>query len=201
MTAPLPLSLASGSAGALVVAFGVGLAFGWWLERAGLGSASKLMGQFHLTDLAVFKVMFSAIVTAMLGLFWLSRVGAVDLSRVYVPETFVLPQLVGGVVFGAGMALAGLCPGTSCVAAATGRGDGLAVAGGFFAGVLTTALILPSMARFYGRGARGSLTLDRVLDMEPGPVVLLVVAAALAGFIVAEHVEQWKARQLAEGDR
>ena len=201
MNAPLPLVLATGSAGALAVAFGVGLGFGWWLERSGLGSASKLMGQFHLSDLAVFKVMFSAIVTAMLGLFWLSRIGAVDLSRVYVPETFVLPQLVGGMVFGAGMALAGLCPGTSCVAAATGRGDGLVVAGGFFVGVLATALALPSMARFYGGDARGSLTLDAVLDLEPGSVILLVVAAALAGFIVAEHVEQWTARRLAERER
>jgi uncharacterized membrane protein YedE/YeeE len=159
------------------------------------------MGQFSLSDLTVFKVMFSAIVTAMLGLFWLSRLGIVDPSRVYVPETFVLPQLVGGVAFGAGMALAGLCPGTSCVAAATGRGDGLVVAGGFFAGVLATALTLPSMARFYGSGARGALTLDAVLGIETGSVVLVVVAAALAGFIVAEHVEQWKVRRLAEGER
>jgi uncharacterized protein len=201
MIAPLPLALASGSAGALAVALGVGLGFGWWLERAGLGSASKLMGQFHLTDLVVFKVMFSAIVTAMLGLFWLSRIGVVDLARVYVPETFVLPQLVGGLVFGAGMALAGLCPGTSCVAAATGRGDGLIVAGGFFAGVLATALALPAMARFYGSGARGRLTLDTVLGVETGSVILVVVAAALAGFLVAEHVEQWKARRLAESER
>ena len=201
MSAPLPLSLATGSAGALALAFGVGIGFGWCLERAGLGSASKLMGQFHLTDLAVFKVMFSAIVTAMLGLFWLSRVGVVDLSRVYVPETFVLPQLVGGLVFGAGMALAGLCPGTSCVAAATGRGDGLVVVGGFFAGVLMTALALPGMARFYQSGARGTLTLDSVLGLETGSLILVVVAAALAGFIVAEQVEQWKLRRLAELER
>jgi len=201
MSAPLPLSLATGSAGALAVAFGVGIGFGWWLERAGLGSAPKLMGQFHLTDLTVFKVMFSAIVTAMLGLFWLARAGVVELSRVYVPETFVLPQIVGGLVFGAGMALAGLCPGTSCVAAATGRGDGLVVAGGFFAGVLVTALALPTMARFYGSGARGSLTLDAVLDVETGSLILVVVAAALAGFLVAEHVEQWKARRFAEVER
>ncbi|PYP79955.1 MAG: sulfurtransferase [Gemmatimonadetes bacterium] len=201
MSAPLPLSLATGSAGALALAFGVGIGFGWCLERAGLGSASKLMGQFHLTDLAVFKVMFSAIVTAMLGLFWLSRVGVVDLSRVYVPETFVLPQLVGGLVFGAGMALAGLCPGTSCVAAATGRGDGFVVVGGFFAGVLMTALALPGMARFYQSGARGTLTLDSVLGLETGSLILVVVAAALAGFIVAEQVEQWKLRRLAELER
>jgi len=75
------------------------------------------------------------------------------------------------------------------------------VAGGFFAGVLATALALPSMARFYGSGARGSLTLDTLLGLESGSVILLVVAAALAGFIVAEHVEQWQARRLAETDR
>jgi len=193
MSAPLPLPLPADSIAALSVALGVGLGFGWCLERAGLGSAPKLMGQFHLTDLAVFKVMFSAIVTAMLGLFWLSRFGMVDVARIYVPETFVAPQLVGGLVFGAGMALAGLCPGTSCVAAATGRGDGAGVVVGFFAGVLASGLAVPAMARFYESGARGSFTLDTALGVDAGTILLLVVAAALAGFVVAEHVEQWMA--------
>jgi hypothetical protein len=198
VNAPLPLALPSGSPGALAVAFGIGLGFGWCLERAGLGSARKLMGQFQLTDLAVFKVMFSAIVTAMLGLFWLSRVGVVDLSRVYVPETFVAPQLVGGVVFGAGMALAGLCPGTSCVAAVSGRLDGVAVVAGFFAGVLTTGLALPTIDRLYGSGARGGITLDAVLGTSPGAIVLAVVALAMAGFAVAGRIERRTMRRLAQ---
>ena len=198
MSAPLPLALPSGSPSALAVAFGIGLGFGWCLERAGLGSARKLMGQFQLTDLAVFKVMFSAIVTAMLGLFWLSRLGVVDLSRVYVPETFVAPQLVGGVVFGAGMALAGLCPGTSCVAAATGRVDGAAVVGWFFAGVLVTGLVIPSVERFYGSGARGGVTLDSAFRASTGTMTLVVVAAAMAGFVAAERIERRAARRLAE---
>ena len=201
MIAPLPLDFANGTQPSLAGALGVGIAFGWCLERAGLGNAPKLMGQFTLRDMTVLKVMFSAIVTAMLGLFWLSRLGAVDLSRVYVPETFVLPQLVGGLVFGAGMALAGLCPGTSCVAAATGRGDGLVVVGGFFAGVLATGLALPAMAGLYESGARGSLTLDTLFDMDSGSLILVVVAAALAGFIIAEQVEQWTARRIAEVER
>jgi len=196
VSAPLPLALPSGSPGALAVAFAIGVGFGWCLERAGLGSARKLMGQFHLTDLAVFKVMFSAIVTAMLGLFWLSRFGVVDLSRVYVPETFVAPQIAGGIVFGAGMALAGLCPGTSCVAAATGRADGIAVVGGFFAGVLATGLVLPAIAGFYGSGARGTLTLDATFGASAGSVILGVVACALAGFVVAERIER-RARRAA----
>ncbi len=198
MSAPLPLALPAGSPGALAVALAIGLGFGWCLERAGLGSARKLMGQFHLTDLAVFKVMFSAIVTAMLGLFWLSRFGVVDLARVYVPETFVGPQLAGGVVFGAGMALAGLCPGTSCVAAATGRVDGAAVVAGFFAGILTTGLLLPAIERFYGSGARGGVTLDSVLDTSPGVMVLVVVTMAMAGFVAADRIERRATRRVAE---
>ena len=89
MRAPFFEFGAFGNRGALVAAVLIGIAFGWCLERAGMGSARKLAGQFYLTDLTVFKVMFSAIVTAMLGAFWLGRLGVLDLSRVYVPETFV----------------------------------------------------------------------------------------------------------------
>jgi uncharacterized membrane protein YedE/YeeE len=190
MSAPLPLSLPAGSPAALTVALGVGVAFGWCLERAGLGSARKLMGQFYLADLAVLKVMFSAIVTAMLGLFWFSWLGVLDLGRVYVPETFIGPQLAGGLVFGAGMALAGLCPGTSCVAAATGRVDGVAVAGGFFVGVLATGLAVPAIGGLYSGGARATLTLDAFAGTSAGTMTLVVVACAMAGFVVAEWVEQ-----------
>src|SRR4051812_37854809 len=111
----------------MIAALLIGVAFGFVLERAGLGNARKLAGQFLLTDLTVFKVMFSAIVTAMLGTFWLSRAGLIDLAAIYVPDTFLPSQIVGGLVFGAGFAIAGLCPGTSCVSAASGRGDGVAV--------------------------------------------------------------------------
>jgi uncharacterized membrane protein YedE/YeeE len=175
--------------GSLSVAFAIGVAFGWTLERAGLGSARKLVGQFYLTDLTVFKVMFSAIVTAMLGLFWLSRVGIVDLSLIYVPDTFLLPQAVGGLIFGAGFALAGLCPGTSCVAAATGRGDGAMVVIGMFTGVLMTGLTFGPLQAFYERDARGPLTLPQLLHVPYGTLVLLVVLIAIAGFIIAERVE------------
>src|SRR3954467_3154171 len=107
----------------MIAAIVIGIAFGFALERAGLGSARKLAGQFYLTDLTVFKVMFTAILVAMLGSFWLSRLGVFDLANVYVPQTWIAPQLAGGVLFGAGFVVAGLCPGTSCVAAASGRGD------------------------------------------------------------------------------
>ena len=168
----------------MITAFAIGIAFGFALERAGLGSARKLIGQFYLTDFTVLKVMFSAIVTAMLGAFWLSRLGIVDLSLVYMPQTWLLPQLAGGLIFGIGFVVAGLCPGTSCVAAATGRGDGLAVVAGIFAGVLVT----PPRA-FYESAPRGSLTLPDVLHVPYGAVVLAVILLALGAFAIAEKIE------------
>jgi uncharacterized protein len=179
-----------GPRNALVAGLVIGVAFGACLERSGLGSARKLMGQFDLSDLAVFKVMFSAIVTAMLGLFWLSRLGMLDLSAVHLPETFLLPQLLGGAVFGVGFALAGLCPGTSCVAAATGRVDGVAVMLGMFAGVLATGALLPSLQALYESTARGGLTLPRLFGIPDGVVILVVTGVALAAFGFTARIER-----------
>jgi rhodanese-related sulfurtransferase/uncharacterized membrane protein YedE/YeeE len=177
----------------LAVAVAIGIAFGWALERAGLGDARKLVGQFYFTDFTVFKVMFSAIVVAMLGAFWLGRLGVVDLSRVAIPDTYLLPQLAGGVIFGAGFVIAGLCPGTSCVAAASGRADGIAVILGMFAGVLLTGLAFAPLAGFYESTARGALTLPQLLGVPYGVVVAAVVAVAAAGFWAAEAIERgWR---------
>jgi hypothetical protein len=183
-----------GDGGALVAALVIGVAFGWSLERAGMGSARKLAGQFYLRDLTVFKVMSSAIVTAMLGAFWLGRLGVLDFARVYVPETFIVPQLVGGLVFGAGFAIGGLCPGTSCVAAATGRGDGAMLVAGMFSGVLATGTLFKWLQRFYESTPRGAFTLPTLLHLPYGVVVLLVVVLALAGFKGAERIEKRNAR-------
>ena len=174
----------------LLLPLAIGIAFGFTLERAGLGNARKLTGQFFLTDLTVFKVMFSAIVTAMLGVFWCSRLGWVDLNALAVPETYLRPQLAGGLIFGAGFALAGLCPGTSCVAAASGRGDGLAVVGGLFAGVLGAGFSFPLFLNFYDSDARGAWTLPSLFHLSYGSVVFAIAIVAILGFIAAEAIER-----------
>jgi rhodanese-related sulfurtransferase len=171
-----------GDGAALAVAIFLGAAFGWFLERGGLGNARKLAGQFYLTDFAVFKVMFSAILTAMLGLFWLGKLEIVDVARVYVPETYLLPQFVGGLVFGAGFVIGGLCPGTSCVAAATGRLDGLAVVVGMLGGIWVFSEAFPVLEAFYISTPRGTLTLPALLGIPPGVAVFAVVAIALVAF-------------------
>jgi uncharacterized protein len=168
----------------------IGFAFGWFLERGGLGHAPKLAGQFYLTDLTVFKVLFSALLTAMLGAYWLDRAGVLDLDLVYLPDTFVLPQAVGGVLFGAGFLIGGLCPGTSCVAAASGRLDGLAVVAGMLLGVFAFNLLFDQFATFYMSTPLGPALLTDLFGISRGAGVGAVTAMALAGFAVAVRLER-----------
>jgi hypothetical protein len=173
----------------MALAFAIGVAFGFTLERAGLGSARKLAAQFDCSDMTVLKVMFSAIVTAMLGVFFLGSANVIDSARLALPHTWIAPQAAGAALFGAGFAIAGLCPGTACVAAATGRGDGVAVIAGLFAGVLGIALVSPAIDSFYTSGARGRWTLGEALGLPTGTVVLSVVVLALAAFALAGRLE------------
>ena len=188
MSAPLIADNALGASLAAATVLGAG--FGFALERAGLGSARKLVGQFYGRDFAVLKVMFSALIVAMLGVFWFSRLGLLDLHAVYVPLTYLWPQLYGGVLFGAALVFAGLCPGTACVAAATGRVDGVFVLLGFFTGMIGVGLVLQRFADFYESGAHGAWTLPELTGLSYGTVVAAVVALALVAFAGAEWIER-----------
>lgn len=190
MIAPFSETGVLGPAAGLWSAPFIGIAFGWFLERGGLGHAPKLASQFYLTDLTVFKVMFSALLTAMLGAFLLDRVGLLDLRLVELPETFLLPQALGGALFGAGFLVAGLCPGTSCVAAAAGRMDGAGVAGGVLLGVALFNGMFPWIAHFYESTPLGAVRISDALGISPGIVVAIITAIALGGFAVAERIER-----------
>ncbi|MBI5474669.1 MAG: YeeE/YedE family protein [Ignavibacteriae bacterium] len=179
-----------GDEASLIVAFIIGIGFGFFLERAGFGSGRKLAAQFYFTDMTVFKVMFTAIVTAMLGLFWLSVLGVVDLSLVYVSQTYLAPQIVGGLILGVGFVIGGYCPGTSCVSAATGRYDAMIYILGIIAGVFVFGEAYPLLKDFYSSGAMGKVTLPELFGVSYGLVVFLVVLMAVGGFVGAEWVEK-----------
>jgi hypothetical protein len=190
MNAPFFKFGAFGDEASLVVAFVIGIAFGWFLERAGFGSAKKLVSQFYLNDLAVFKVMFTAIVTAMLGIFYLGWMGVLDLDLLYLPATNLWPQIAGGLLLGVGFVVGGYCPGTSMVAVATGKLDALFYVGGVMAGVFAIGEAFPLFKGFYESGNFGRLTLPQVLHLPYGVVVFLVVLMALGGFAAAEWAER-----------
>jgi uncharacterized protein len=174
----------------LLVALFIGIGFGFFLERAGFGSARKLAAQFYFTDLRVFKVMFVAIITAMLGTFWLSWLGLLDYSQLTIPSTYLVPQIVGGLIFGIGFVMGGYCPGTCCVAAATGRLDGVVHLFGMVSGIFLFGELFSFIDGFYSFTPMGRFTLPDFLQLPFGLTVFLIVLLALAGFAAAEWLEK-----------
>ena len=174
----------------LLVAFALGIGFGFFLERAGFGSARKLAAQFYLYDMSVFKVMVTAIVPAMLGVTYLGWIGWLDLSLVYLVPTHLVPQIVGGLVLGVGFVVGGYCPGTSVASLATGRVDGFVYAFGIGAGTLVYAEVFPWIKGFVNSNDMGQVTLPEVFDLPWGLVVFAVVLIAVAGFSAATLVER-----------
>ena len=84
-----------------------GFLFGYVLENAGFGSPCKLTAQFRMSDWSVFKVMFTAIVVAAVGLFVLRSIGLVAPGSMYVPPAFLGAVAIGGALIGAGFAVGG----------------------------------------------------------------------------------------------
>jgi uncharacterized protein len=174
----------------LIIAFVIGIGFGFALERGGFGNARILAAQFYFGNMRVLKVMFTAIVTAMLGIYYLSVIGFMDLSLVYISETYIVPQVVGGLILGFGFIIGGYCPGTSVVSFATGRLDGLMFLLGVMAGIFVFGEMFPLIENFYYSTNMGSLTLPKFFDMSYGLVVFFVVVMALGAFAAAEWAEK-----------
>ena len=83
----------------------IGFVFGWLLQKAGLSKYSKIVNVFRFTDLTVLKFMMSALVVGMIGVYALKDLGLVTL--VGTMPTYIVGNLVGGLIFGVGMAGAG----------------------------------------------------------------------------------------------
>jgi hypothetical protein len=184
-----------------LVHLGLGVGFGFVLERAGFGNSKRLAAQFYLRDMTVLKVMFTAIITAMVLLFWTVGLGFVDFERLWVNPTYLWPGIVGGLVFGVGFLVGGYCPGTALVAAATLKLDGFAFALGLLLGIFGFGQTLPWFEHFWlESGALGRLTLFGWLGTSPPVTVVAVVAMALGMFAGAEALERWlRARDAAGG--
>ncbi|MGB8930362.1 MAG: YeeE/YedE thiosulfate transporter family protein [Anaeromyxobacteraceae bacterium] len=177
-----------------------GLGFGFVLERSGFGISKKLVGQFYGYDMTVLKVMFTAILTAMLGTVILGGAGVFDLQTVqFNYPTFLAPMIFGGLLLGVGFITSGYCPGTSLVGAASWKMDGIATVAGTIVGGVLYAELEPKLGAFPNSGRRGTFSLPTLLHLPAPVVAAIVVAMAIGAFIVAEKVQEKVTGKPSEG--
>lgn len=188
-TFPLELTDSLGHWGSYVVYLVIGIAFGIVLELAGFGNSKKLASQFYFKDMTVLKVMFTAIVVAMVLIFLAVGLGLLDYNLVWVNPTYLWPGIIGGLIMGAGFIIGGFCPGTSLVAAATLKLDGVFFVLGAFFGIFVFGETVGSYEDFWNSSYLGRFTVPEFLGLDTGVLVLIIVLGAIFAFWGAEKLE------------
>ena len=187
---PLPLQALLGKAGMYAVFLVIGFGFGYALEISGFNDSPRLAAQFYFKDLRVLKVMFTAIVVAMVSIFAASSIGLLDYNLIWVNPTYLWPGILGGLIMGFGFIIGGFCPGTSLVAAATLKIDGLIFVLGGLVGVTLFGETEKLFDLFYNGSYYGRVTLMDFLGLPTGVVVLLITLMALFMFWCGEQLEK-----------
>ncbi len=173
-------------------ALATGILFGFVLEQAGFGSPCKLTAQFRLTDWSVFKVMFTAIIVAAIGILLLQVDNTFGAQGFYVADMFLWGTILGGVLIGAGFAIGGYCPGTSVVGLGSGRIDGLVFMLGMVVGVWAFAGVYDSSAiQSIVSGAQApAKTVPELFGVSPWLIVVAMILMLAGGFAVGRTLEQ-----------
>ncbi|MEO9804902.1 MAG: YeeE/YedE thiosulfate transporter family protein [Reichenbachiella sp.] len=177
-----------------LIAFGIGLGFGFALEQAGFSSSRKLAGMFYGYDATVLKVFFTAAIVALLGLTFLNNFNMIDMSIVYINEFYVTSAVLGGVIMGLGFIVGGFCPGTGVCAAAIGKIDAIFYLMGSLIGIFIFGETYPFWKDIYLNNYLGGLKISNAFDITDGLMVLLIIAAAVMMFWVGEWAEKKFAR-------
>ena len=175
------------SSAAFALSLMIGVAFGFVLEQAGFGSSRRLAGIFYFRDMAVLKVMFSGLVTTMLGVAYLVAFGLITLESIYLMPTVYAAQIVGGLVFGVGFVLSGWCPGTAAVGMASGRLDALLCLIGAVVGSMVFNEVYPAVAPLMADS--GVQFIYANVGISQQVFALLLTIAAVAAFWVGEYIE------------
>lgn len=174
----------------LLIAFLIGIGFGFVLESSGFSSSRKLAGVFYGYDTVVLKVFFTGAITAMVGLLFMSLFGWIDLDLVYINPTYLPSAIAGGVIMGAGFIMGGFCPGTSFCGLAIGKIDAMLFVVGLFLGVGIFAEGYPLWEGFYEAGFKGIPKLSESIGVSDGILALGVIVAAIGMFYIGEIAEK-----------
>ncbi len=170
----------------LVLGLLAGIVFGFLLQKGGAAKYDVIMGQLLLKDFTVIKIMLSAIVVGMIGIYMMKGMGMVELH----PKPGSIGMtIIGGLIFGIGFALLGYCPGT--ISAAVGQGNLDALLGGLIGILIGSGIfahLYPGLEKLLKKGWFGDITLPEYLKVNVWIVIIPLCLIIIVFFYLLESV-------------
>jgi hypothetical protein len=112
----------------------------------------------------MFKIILSAILTGMIGIHTLKKLGYIDLNP---KPTYIKTIIIGGLIFGVGFAILGYCPGTAAGAFGSGSIDAFFGMIGLILGAGIFASIYPKIRNKYMKKGLGKVTISDITNTQP----------------------------------
>lgn len=172
----------------ILIGLATGIAFGFVLEKSRVFEPGIIVGQMQLRSFIMLKVFLAAVITGLLVLAVMHGVYGVKLS---LKPLIWKADIIGGLILGAGIALAGACPGTSLAQVGAGYRDAIFVVLGGIAGAIAYGYNDAAITAFFAeKGA--NLTFAGLLGL-PFWQVAVGFAALLAAFLaLLEWLVPWR---------
>jgi len=161
-----------------------GFCFGFLLQKGGVTHYNILMGQLLLEDFTVLKIILTAVVVGMVGVYAMKQAGWIKLHK---KEGSLGTSIPGPLIFGVGFGLLGYCPGTGFGAVGHGSLDALiGGVGGMLIGCALYAAVYPKLKdSILNKGSFGDKTLIDVLHVRNPWVVIVPVAILIIALLIS----------------
>ncbi len=165
-----------------------GFVFGFLLQKGRVLRYEKQLGALRLIDMTIIKFMMSAIVVGMVGIYLLHDLINPDLLNL--KSTILGANIIGGILFGIGWGLFGLCPGTAIGALGEGRWHAIFGIAGMLVGAALYATLHPWMTEtVLTWGDFGQVTLPGLLGINHWLVIVVFAGAVLGLFRWLEKLD------------
>lgn len=169
----------------LLIGLLIGIGFGFLLQKGGVTRYGIIIGQLLLTDFTVLKVMLTAVVVGMIGIYTLK---AFNLAKLHPKPGSIGSTVIGGLLFGVGFGILGYCPGTISGAAAQGSLDAL-LGGipGIFIGVwIYSNLFVKLQETILQKGSFGKITIPELFKVNSWIVISIMMVGIVLLFLLLE---------------
>ena len=182
---------------AILIGLATGIVFGFALEKSRVFEPGVIVGQMQLRNFLMLKIFLAAVITGLVVLAVMNGMFGVKLS---VKPLLLKADIIGGLILGIGIALAGACPGTTLAQIGSGYRDAWFVLAGGLAGALTYGYFDAPITAFFAEGSGQKIGFDHLLGL-PFWVAAIALAVMLAGgLVVMERRRPWTSEVGADYD-
>lgn len=174
---------------AMLIGLLMGAVFGFALEKSRVFEPGIILGQMQLRNFQMLKIFLTAVTT---GLVLLAVLHGLGITKLHPKATIYSADIVGGLLLGAGIALAGACPGTVMAQIGVGYRDAWFTLLGGIAGAVTFTYAEPVLKPVLLTSTTGKLTLDSVTGAPFWILALAFAALLIAGLVALERWRPWQ---------